>query len=284
MFHPWFIQCPKAVIWSAVLCRNHVLQQVIWECSTEVAVLHKWASILSALSVTVLLWVCSWENKADGPDCQHDDVHLQFRSRSGIKTVIMLRYFMHNFRIYQYRRLTSARSFVLSSLCVWGGRCGCVCVRAQVRSLKLEQEVEKNKILSEALQTLATEHHELEQSVVKGSSPRSALSEDDFHDAVSGELTRYQRHSGRGGDSVTSSRSLCHSPIGHWNTFPHQWIPLVCLPLFQPWVCRAESFACLFSKENEIKQCSIRLGLPSFQSQFSFRLTLNILKLNPVCH
>ncbi|XP_043985958.1 oxysterol-binding protein-related protein 1-like isoform X2 [Gambusia affinis] len=54
-----------------------------------------------------------------------------------------------------------------------------------VRSVKLEQEVGKNKILSEALQTLATEHHELEQSVVKGSSPRSALSEDEFHDAVS---------------------------------------------------------------------------------------------------
>ncbi|XP_029905484.1 oxysterol-binding protein-related protein 1 isoform X2 [Myripristis murdjan] len=54
-----------------------------------------------------------------------------------------------------------------------------------VRSLKLEQEVEKNKILSEALQTLATEHHELEQSVVKGSSPHSALSEDEFYDAVS---------------------------------------------------------------------------------------------------
>ncbi|KAG7279392.1 hypothetical protein CRUP_024211, partial [Coryphaenoides rupestris] len=54
-----------------------------------------------------------------------------------------------------------------------------------VRSLKLEHEVEKNKILSEALQTLATEHHELEQSVVKGSPPRSALSEDEFYDAVS---------------------------------------------------------------------------------------------------
>uniref|UniRef100_A0A8C7R3I6 Oxysterol-binding protein n=1 Tax=Oncorhynchus mykiss TaxID=8022 RepID=A0A8C7R3I6_ONCMY len=55
----------------------------------------------------------------------------------------------------------------------------------QVRSLKLEQEVEKNNILSEELQTLATEQHELEQSVVKGSSPRSALSDDDFYDAVS---------------------------------------------------------------------------------------------------
>ncbi|KAK5907284.1 hypothetical protein CesoFtcFv8_005152 [Champsocephalus esox] len=54
-----------------------------------------------------------------------------------------------------------------------------------VRSVKLEQEVEKNKILSEVLQTLATEHHELEQSIVKGSSPRSALSEDEFHDALS---------------------------------------------------------------------------------------------------
>uniref|UniRef100_A0A8B9LDZ8 Oxysterol-binding protein n=1 Tax=Astyanax mexicanus TaxID=7994 RepID=A0A8B9LDZ8_ASTMX len=51
--------------------------------------------------------------------------------------------------------------------------------------LKLEQEVEKNKILSEALQTLATEHHELEQSVVRGSPPRSAVvSEDDFYDAI----------------------------------------------------------------------------------------------------
>ncbi|XP_072516337.1 oxysterol-binding protein-related protein 1 isoform X3 [Salminus brasiliensis] len=55
-----------------------------------------------------------------------------------------------------------------------------------VCSLKLEQEVEKNKILSEALQTLATEHHELERSVVRGSPPRSAVaSEDDFYDAVS---------------------------------------------------------------------------------------------------
>lgn len=61
-----------------------------------------------------------------------------------------------------------------------------VCVFVQARSSKLEHEVEKNKILSEALQTLATEHHELEQSVVKGSSPRSVLSEDEFYDALSG--------------------------------------------------------------------------------------------------
>ncbi|XP_061744859.1 oxysterol-binding protein-related protein 1 isoform X2 [Nerophis ophidion] len=54
-----------------------------------------------------------------------------------------------------------------------------------VRSMKLELEVEKNKILSKALQTLATEHHELEQSVVKGSSQRSVLSDDEFHDALS---------------------------------------------------------------------------------------------------
>ncbi|XP_056271467.1 oxysterol-binding protein-related protein 1 isoform X2 [Pseudoliparis swirei] len=59
--------------------------------------------------------------------------------------------------------------------------------REAVRSVKLDQEVEKNRILSEALQTLATEHHQLEQSVVSGSSPspRGALSEDEFHDAVS---------------------------------------------------------------------------------------------------
>uniref|UniRef100_A0A673J0L2 Oxysterol-binding protein n=1 Tax=Sinocyclocheilus rhinocerous TaxID=307959 RepID=A0A673J0L2_9TELE len=59
----------------------------------------------------------------------------------------------------------------------------------QARSLKLEHEVEKNKILSEALQTLATEHHELEQSVVKGSSPRSVLSEEEFYDALSGSTS-----------------------------------------------------------------------------------------------
>ncbi|XP_048451531.1 oxysterol-binding protein-related protein 1-like isoform X2 [Rhincodon typus] len=55
----------------------------------------------------------------------------------------------------------------------------------QVRNLRLEQEQEKNKILSEALQTLACEHHELEQSLVKGSPPQSVLSDDEFYDAVS---------------------------------------------------------------------------------------------------
>lgn len=56
-----------------------------------------------------------------------------------------------------------------------------------MRNLKLEQEQEKNKILSEALQTLASEHHELEQSLVKGTPPHhSILSEDEFYDAASG--------------------------------------------------------------------------------------------------
>ncbi|XP_038622422.1 oxysterol-binding protein-related protein 1 isoform X1 [Tachyglossus aculeatus] len=55
----------------------------------------------------------------------------------------------------------------------------------EVRNLKLEHEQEKNKILSEALETLATEHHELEQSLVKGSPPLSILSEEEFYDALS---------------------------------------------------------------------------------------------------
>ncbi|XP_073535277.1 oxysterol-binding protein-related protein 1 isoform X1 [Phyllobates terribilis] len=56
----------------------------------------------------------------------------------------------------------------------------------KARNLKLEHEQEKSKILSEALQTLATEHHELEQSLVKGSPPHhSILSEDEFYDAIS---------------------------------------------------------------------------------------------------
>ncbi|TKS79791.1 Oxysterol-binding protein-related protein 1 [Collichthys lucidus] len=57
----------------------------------------------------------------------------------------------------------------------------------RVWSLKLEQEVEKNKALTEALQTLATEHYELKQSLCKNrrSSTLSTLTEDDFYDAVS---------------------------------------------------------------------------------------------------
>ncbi|XP_070774257.1 oxysterol-binding protein-related protein 1-like [Enoplosus armatus] len=57
----------------------------------------------------------------------------------------------------------------------------------EVWSLKLEQEVEKNKALTEALQTLATEHHELQQPLCKSrrSSTLSTLTEDDFYDAVS---------------------------------------------------------------------------------------------------
>ncbi|XP_054579601.1 oxysterol-binding protein-related protein 1 isoform X2 [Eptesicus fuscus] len=53
-----------------------------------------------------------------------------------------------------------------------------------VRSCRLAQEQEKTKILSEALEALATEHHELEQSLVAGSPP-SVLSEDEFYDALS---------------------------------------------------------------------------------------------------
>ncbi|XP_071346608.1 oxysterol-binding protein-related protein 1-like isoform X2 [Trachinotus anak] len=57
----------------------------------------------------------------------------------------------------------------------------------EVWSLKLEQEVEKNKALTEALQTLATEHDELKQSLSKSRrlSTLSTLTKDDFYDAES---------------------------------------------------------------------------------------------------
>ncbi|XP_008290365.1 oxysterol-binding protein-related protein 1-like [Stegastes partitus] len=57
----------------------------------------------------------------------------------------------------------------------------------EVWSLKVEQEVEKNKALTEALQTLATEHQELKQSLSKSRrwSTLSTLTGDDFYDAVS---------------------------------------------------------------------------------------------------
>nr|XP_057923605.1 oxysterol-binding protein-related protein 1-like isoform X2 [Doryrhamphus excisus] len=57
----------------------------------------------------------------------------------------------------------------------------------EVWSLKLEQEVEKNKALTEALQTIATEHHKLKQSLCRSrrSSTLSTLTEDEFYDALS---------------------------------------------------------------------------------------------------
>ncbi|XP_034558110.1 oxysterol-binding protein-related protein 1-like isoform X2 [Notolabrus celidotus] len=57
----------------------------------------------------------------------------------------------------------------------------------EVWSLKLEQEEEKNKALTEALQTLAAEHHELQRSLCRSRrlSTLSTLTEDDFYDAVS---------------------------------------------------------------------------------------------------
>ncbi|XP_057713333.1 oxysterol-binding protein-related protein 1-like isoform X3 [Corythoichthys intestinalis] len=59
--------------------------------------------------------------------------------------------------------------------------------QVEVWTLKLEQEEEKNKALTEALQTIATEHHELKQSLSKNrkSPTLSTLAEDDFYDAVS---------------------------------------------------------------------------------------------------
>ncbi|XP_061878640.1 oxysterol-binding protein-related protein 1-like isoform X2 [Entelurus aequoreus] len=57
----------------------------------------------------------------------------------------------------------------------------------EVWTLKLEQEVEKNKALTEALQTIATEHHKLKQTLCKSrrSSALSTLTEDEFYDALS---------------------------------------------------------------------------------------------------
>ncbi|KAI4905530.1 hypothetical protein NFI96_012444, partial [Prochilodus magdalenae] len=61
---------------------------------------------------------------------------------------------------------------------------------APVWSVKLEQEVEKNKILSEALQRLVTERHQLKQALSEGrkSPTPSVLTDDEFYDALTGEV------------------------------------------------------------------------------------------------
>lgn len=61
-------------------------------------------------------------------------------------------------------------------------------------SLKVEQEEEKNKALTEALETLATEHQELKQSLSKiRSSNLSTLNEDEFYDATSGQCLSHEQ-------------------------------------------------------------------------------------------
>lgn len=62
----------------------------------------------------------------------------------------------------------------------------------QVWSVKLEQEVEKNRALTEALQILAAEHHDVKQSFRRNrsSSTLSAVTEDEFYDALSGQSPR----------------------------------------------------------------------------------------------
>ncbi|KAL6107530.1 osbpl1a [Pungitius sinensis] len=83
-----------------------------------------------------------------------------------------------------------------------------------VRSLKLEQQVERSRILSEALQTLATEHHQLEQSVVGGPPPPS---EDEFHDAVSESdsetsLSGFETVASRSGEDEDEGSVMSGSP------------------------------------------------------------------------
>ncbi|KAK3545931.1 hypothetical protein QTP70_016970 [Hemibagrus guttatus] len=81
----------------------------------------------------------------------------------------------------------------------------------EVWSVKLEQEVEKNRLLSEALQTLATEHHQLKENLSTGrkSPTLSVLAEDEFYDALSGcnesrfcELGSKNNHTYRAFDDV----------------------------------------------------------------------------------
>lgn len=103
-------------------------------------------------------------------------------------------------------------SEVSSETCAALSNCLTLFTKQQgVQSLRLEQEQEKSKILSEALQTLATEHHELEQSIVKGSPPRSVLSEDEFYDAVSNSDSE---HSLSGFETVTS-HSFDEEPVSY---------------------------------------------------------------------
>lgn len=106
-----------------------------------------------------------------------------------IKILICL--FRYDHRIFESNVFSAIKYLVsISGHALYGRLTFCLVVLClQVWSLKVEQEVEKNKALTEALQTLATENHELKQSLSKRrkSSNLSTLNEDDFYDAVSGQ-------------------------------------------------------------------------------------------------
>uniref|UniRef100_A0AAX7TMW0 Oxysterol-binding protein n=1 Tax=Astatotilapia calliptera TaxID=8154 RepID=A0AAX7TMW0_ASTCA len=116
------------------------------------------------------------------------------------------------------RSLRSLLTFCLVVLCL------------QVWSLKVEQEVEKNKALTEALQTLATENHELKQSLSKRrkSSNLSTLNEDDFYDAVSGQRPlggsnqsiAYRGPSGMSGEGNHGNQPSQHNGVKHRTSLP----------------------------------------------------------------
>ena len=60
-----------------------------------------------------------------------------------------------------------------------------ILINLQVRALQLKEEMEKSRVLQEALHALATEHHELEQSIAvrKPSTQRYYdTDEDEFYD------------------------------------------------------------------------------------------------------
>ncbi|XP_035659988.1 oxysterol-binding protein-related protein 1-like isoform X1 [Branchiostoma floridae] len=62
----------------------------------------------------------------------------------------------------------------------------------EVRKVRLQQEIEKSRVLQDALHVLATEHHQLESSLSSTSRPRQLpasfcdASDDEFYDAFSG--------------------------------------------------------------------------------------------------
>lgn len=100
-------------------------------------------------------------------------------------------------------------------------------VLSQVWSLKLEQEVEKNKALTEALQILAAEQQELKESLrsSRRSSASRTLTEEDFYDALSGQPPRTPDISLRLRASTSSGRysCLCRRYSAHEKIIDHRY-------------------------------------------------------------
>ncbi|XP_013420091.1 oxysterol-binding protein-related protein 1 [Lingula anatina] len=100
----------------------------------------------------------------------------------------------------------------------------------ELRKVQLQQEMEKTRVLQEALHALATEHHELEHTFQRSMSPARYYDTDDdeFYDCDEGEEERSGRFSVTDDETTSfsnSTYSMAPEPNNHKMAPQYKWMP-----------------------------------------------------------